>query len=433
MSRLKGLALTDGAVVGGGRSAVVRAYQPIQYLRLQEASGTKAYDASGKGRHGTYTAADAAAMVGQQAGPVGGRVPAFAAANTSWIDAYSAGLGAAASGAEGAAFVMVKANPAMWSDGAQHWFWIMRASATYYLALQKWSTNDQIRLRRFTNSTDLSVSFSYSSPLWFALGMDWSEAAGVVRLYVNGSQVGADGAITVAWSGAINLARVGRDVGSGTLYHSGGLAELAVFAQPLGAAGHLALAGDLARRNVFLAYGDSKTAANVYQHTACAALEAASQEVTSGAKWDWRNIAHSGYTVATMKAEVDADLAGYSGPAPKCVLANLGANDVAALPGEAVWKADYQDIFDAIHAKWPDTKIYIMRVWRRGEAADCDTLAGWIGDLVAANPGLCYLGPDERVFLENGDDGVTYTSDGIHPTTAGYALVGQQWASVLPG
>lgn len=138
-----------------------------------------------------------------------------------------------------------------------------------------------------------------------------------------------------------------------------------------------------------------------------------------------------GATVATMAGRIVADLAAADPAAPDYILLNLGANDVSALPAEATWKADLATVIDGMNAKWPATKVYLMRPWRRGEATDCDTLAGWIADVVAARSAWAFMGPDERVFLENGDDGVTYTSDGIHPNAAGYALTAAQWKATL--
>jgi lysophospholipase L1-like esterase len=136
--------------------------------------------------------------------------------------------------------------------------------------------------------------------------------------------------------------------------------------------------------------------------------------------------------VASMKALIDADLAARTEPAVQAVLFNLGANDMNALPAEAVWESDALYIIDAIRAKWPSAKVYIMRPWTRGAGmATANTLAGWIGTVVAARPGGAFLGPDERVFLENGDNGVTYTIDGTHPNAAGYALTAAQWKTVL--
>lgn len=43
-----------------------------------------------------------------------------------------------------------------------------------------------------------------------------------------------------------------------------------------------------------------------------------------------------------------------------------------------------------------------------------------------AHPGI-----DERLILEGGDDGATFTADGVHPTDAGYELEATAWLSVL--
>ena len=48
-----------------------------------------------------------------------------------------------------------------------------------------------------------------------------------------------------------------------------------------------------------------------------------------------------------------------------------------------------------------------------------------------ARAAWAHLGPDERAFLENGDDGVTYTTEGVHPNAAGYALTAAQWQAVM--
>jgi lysophospholipase L1-like esterase len=136
-----------------------------------------------------------------------------------------------------------------------------------------------------------------------------------------------------------------------------------------------------------------------------------------------------GSTVAQWASAIAASLAAIA-DARTDVLLNLGANDVAALPAEATWKANLGTILDAIHTKWPNTQVYIMQPWRRGYASQCNSLATWIGDVVATKA-WSHVGPDERVFLENGDDGVTYTSDGIHPNAAGYVLTATQWKATL--
>lgn len=139
-----------------------------------------------------------------------------------------------------------------------------------------------------------------------------------------------------------------------------------------------------------------------------------------------------GATVASRAATIAADISALGFVQNmRFIPLNLGANDVGAIPAEATWKANLATILDAMNAQWPDAKVYVMRPWRRGYATECDSLATWIASVVSTRSTWAFVGPDERVFLENGDNGVTYTSDGIHPNTAGYALTAAQWKTVL--
>jgi len=103
------------------------------------------------------------------------------------------------------------------------------------------------------------------------------------------------------------------------------------------------------------------------------------------------------------------------------VLTNWGANDFTVLPTETAWKANYQMIIDAVRVKWPTALVYLSKPWSRGNDTNADTLAGWIDDLVAANPGVAFVADDERVWLKGADDGATMTTDGVHYSAAGLA------------
>jgi lysophospholipase L1-like esterase len=142
-------------------------------------------------------------------------------------------------------------------------------------------------------------------------------------------------------------------------------------------------------------------------------------------------MAVSGSSVASWRTTIDTYLAAYTGEPVESVLVNLGANDVGSALAQATWEGQLGYILDAMNAKWPGVKVYVMRPWRRGYAAECNTLATWIANVVGARAAWAFDGPDERVFLENGDDGTTYTSDGIHPNAAGFALTAVQWQTAL--
>lgn len=185
-------------------------------------------------------------------------------------------------------------------------------------------------------------------------------------------------------------------------------------------------------------YGDSKTVGSLddaaygflgggFPWVLCESVEASR---SAGCFERPSRTAAGGRTTATAKAAVDAELAAKDGT-PDYILYNLGANDVTAMPVQATWETNTAYILDAMHAKWPLAHIYLMRVWVQGQATNCNTLATWQDNVLASRSAWAHAGPDERIFLENGDNGATYTADGIHPNHAGYVLTAAQWKTAL--
>lgn len=145
--------------------------------------------------------------------------------------------------------------------------------------------------------------------------------------------------------------------------------------------------------------------------------------------WSYNNESFNGATVEDWAGLIDATLAETNIP-QLYFLINLGVNQMGIYT-ESDFKTDYQYIIDAIHAKWPVAKIYMVKPWRRDYDAQAATTAGWIDDLIAANAGVCYAGHDEQVWLKGADNGATMTIDGTHYSTAGHAECPNQWMPVL--
>lgn len=147
--------------------------------------------------------------------------------------------------------------------------------------------------------------------------------------------------------------------------------------------------------------------------------------------YDWS--AKGGETVAAAATRVIGVLAQRPAtPEPLYVLMNWGVNEqIAGLPAEATWETNYYTILDAINAKWPNAKCYLMRPWAQGQDADADTMAGWIATVVTARSAFANLGPDERVWLKGADNGATNTSDGVHYSAAGQTAAVTAWLSTL--
>lgn len=167
---------------------------------------------------------------------------------------------------------------------------------------------------------------------------------------------------------------------------------------------------------------------------------------------DWTvsspNFASVGRTVAVAKSLVDAYLAALSAtPAPEHIMCNLGTNDVGGDAGDVLsdgtgdlWKSNYLYIIDALHTKYPSAKIYLMKPWKPDvSGSDYTAKLNLIGDtlitdIITARSTFVYLGGDERIFLENGDNGATYIKplpDGVHPNAAGYAITAATWKTAV--
>lgn len=119
------------------------------------------------------------------------------------------------------------------------------------------------------------------------------------------------------------------------------------------------------------------------------------------------------------------------GQTPERILINLGTGDMRDGIAPAATEAAFEGIFDNLHAEWPEAHIYAILPWRRGFNAESAAMGTSIAGVVAARSPWAHVGPDECIFLENGDNGVTFTADGIHPNAAGYTLTASEWQTIL--
>lgn len=151
----------------------------------------------------------------------------------------------------------------------------------------------------------------------------------------------------------------------------------------------------------------------------------------TASSWSLNLAGVGGATVATGAASIVSILAAAPAGDYSYVLVNYGANDVNSLPAQATWQADLGTILDTAHTSMPRANIYVMLPWRRGFDASCDTLATWIGNVVATRSPWAHIGPDERIWLKGADDGATNTVDGTHYSVAGHTAAAAQWKTAL--
>jgi lysophospholipase L1-like esterase len=107
---------------------------------------------------------------------------------------------------------------------------------------------------------------------------------------------------------------------------------------------------------------------------------------------------------------------------PDWILVNTGINDTnAPATLQAAFEASYGSLLDKLHTAWPSARILVTYPWARNLDAACDTMAGWIDNVLATRSPWAVIGDDERVWMKGADNGATMTNDGIHPNKAGNA------------
>jgi lysophospholipase L1-like esterase len=135
-------------------------------------------------------------------------------------------------------------------------------------------------------------------------------------------------------------------------------------------------------------------------------------------------LASSGWTVQSLSQSVQAWLNAATAT-PSFVLINIGVNDTAT--SQASFEASLADVLDKVHTKWPSAAILVWKIWRRGSETQMNLIDDtYIPNVLASRPWATSPAElDERVYLKGSDNGALETTDGLHPTTLGFAL----WAA----
>ena len=401
----------------------------LRYYPLGDLTGEVAEDMSANAVDGTYVGSPSLREVGTP----GRRSARFV--TDSYVNVYSTGFGATWSPDECSfgCFVQVP-DIAWWTDGIQHNFCWFRADASNSRGIIKNTSN----LITFGNVSAGVSSGSqvdtYFNPLemthlFYTISLSNNRA----RLYVNGSLYGETtglGTFTGSLNSSFSI------IGNYSTSHlNASLCKQQDFVWVTRELTPTEVA-EISNPNLggvinFFAIGDSKTAnsPNWTQY-----LE--ELMFINGQRWVKLPRCHAagGWSTASVAGSIDSYLTSVT-EIPKYILVNLGANDVNSGDPGIEWKNNTQYICAAIHTKWPTVPVYLTKVWRRNsglQAIGIAAINGYIDEIVA-DPAFSYvhLGPNEALFLENNDDGVTYTSDGVHPNTGGCRLAATAWKNVL--
>lgn len=179
--------------------------------------------------------------------------------------------------------------------------------------------------------------------------------------------------------------------------------------------------------NGLLCLGDSKTDADEWVR-----LLVQSLRVVTDLPWQEYplRIAVGGYTVFDLRDYLAANRSLSQGYLVQQICLNIGVNGIGQVLVEADFKAAYRTILDMLIADHPGANIYCARIWRSDFPAEVITVNSWINAIIAeyaaALPGI-----DESVWLENGDNGATYSVDGVHYNAAGEIVAAAQWKTAM--
>ena len=383
----------------------------IQQLGAGETSGTTVFDRSGNGRNGVFAGTNTLGVAG-----IGDGSKGVDMLGTGSVNCYGAGLAAAWNGAEGVVGGWFAANSAAsWTNGS-----------VYYLIKFGADDNNDVFLNTMANGT-LSANYvaggtvktvihsAQAGTRWVHYAIGWSKSGDRASLYINGAkQIEMTGLGTYVGTLASNRAQfsgAGSTIGKFPGRFTQGMVATA---RPSAAA--MNQIGN-SNTGVILFEGDSRTAGTIWP------FAAADGAYPSGLK------AYGGYGVASLAtsganyvvinaraAEVDARLV----PGGKNVLVfwagvNSGAlgtliyeDQLAYLQARkaAGWKIVWCKEIDANPANWHATNWPALNTKIRAGHSVADVLVD--------------LGADARLMDYTN---VTYFSDGIHLTAAGYGVV----------
>lgn len=177
-------------------------------------------------------------------------------------------------------------------------------------------------------------------------------------------------------------------------------------------------------REVWVVYGDSKSCITCYQPNLGNLMNA--NATTSPIAL--HTISRAGARMTDMAYAVDIDMVSLRGLRVTKVLFNLGVNGAGAETREQ-WESGFASVLAAFRVIYPNVQFHLMKPWAR--ATDMTDMHASIAAMIALYAPSVVAGPDETVFLENGDDGATYTDDGVHPNASGKALTAAKWMEAL--
>ena len=122
------------------------------------------------------------------------------------------------------------------------------------------------------------------------------------------------------------------------------------------------------------------------------------------------------------------------GYTPDFALIDIGINERNS-PNAANFEMNLAYAIDQIHARWPNCRILVMKIWARGYDSFADTYATSVDNVLSTRSAFASSPPglDERIWLKGADNGASETDAiGLHPNVAvGYPLMAAAWRAAM--
>lgn len=173
----------------------------VGYWKLDETSGTTAFDISPQGNDGAYTGVTPANEL--MPPKVGGRAPLFDGAND-YVDIYSAGFNSDFDGQEFSIIALNKVSGVgVWSDGVYRNVCRLLVDGSNFVDLAK-SDADQIYWRYTAGGTSEILALAETPLDWYMQSITVTKTGDAVKAFYNSSQTGTTQTGLGTWAGSLS-------------------------------------------------------------------------------------------------------------------------------------------------------------------------------------------------------------------------------------
>ena len=326
---------------------------------------------------------------------------------------------------EGAIFIWTKASAGLWAGAdAKHMLGVY-VDPENYIYIRKAGPNELAMIYEGNDVENSYVDAAFTSEEFNVCCIAWSLSSDEIKYFINGDLKKTDTGVGV-FVGNLHTSNTLLGASSQTpALVWDGWEEHCFILNKYPSDSEVSYLSSFFRTRGIFPMGDSKTDGDAWvdllRHNLEKHLLWYKEMPTRYAGGGWKIGDLESYVTANLSAETEV---------PNTAMINIGTNDVWTMPAEGDFKADYTSVIDQLIAKYPSVKIYLAKVWRRNFDAECNTLAGWLDDIAGTYANV-YIGMDERIWMENGDNGVTYTDDGIHPNIAAQQVCADAWSATI--